>query len=209
MKESYRPELKAHVVTDDENHVRAIRHSQEYWESSADSGLATAVAYLRQFAPVFEIPPSKLDRLEAKVSFLEPRKQDEEYRLSEEKRQFDSETFGFYQTFNNVPVWRAGLRVMVKQGPSRVVSSENTSQPGVDATLPSADTIDRYRKVFTNSNAATVQRRAVQAEPDLRRRRKPCGRRRWRATPSAKAKPLFASCSPSRKALTTGGPACA
>src|SRR5688572_3196364 len=168
MKESYRPDLKAHVLTDDDNRVRAIRHSQEYWESPAGSGLTTAAAYLRQFAPVFGISPEKLDHVETKVSFFEPRAQDEEYRLSEEKRQFDSETFGFYQTWLNVPVWRAGLKVVVKQGPSRVVGSENTAQPGVDAKLPSAEAIERFRKILIQSNAETVQRRALQAQPDLR-----------------------------------------
>lgn len=33
MKESYRPDLKAHVLTDEANRVRAIRHTGEYWES--------------------------------------------------------------------------------------------------------------------------------------------------------------------------------
>ena len=41
---------------------------------------------------------------------------EEEYRLWEEKRQFGSETFGFYQTWLNVPVWLAGIKVTVKQG---------------------------------------------------------------------------------------------
>ena len=99
MKESYRPDLKAHVLTDDANRVRAIRHTQEYWESPTGGGLMTAVAYLRHFASVYEIPTTKLDRLETKVSFLDPHEQGEEYRFSEERRQFDSETFGFYQTF--------------------------------------------------------------------------------------------------------------
>ncbi|WNM62494.1 hypothetical protein [Candidatus Nitrospira neomarina] len=167
MKESYRPDLKAHVVTDTANHVRAIRHSQEYWESPTGGGLMTAIAYLRQFASVYEIPTTKLDRLETKVSFLDPREQDEEYRLSEERRQFDSETFGFYQTFLNVPVWRAGLKVSVKQGPTRVIHSEDTTQQGVDAKMPGRGAIDRYRKVLTNSNTATIQRRAVMKQTDL------------------------------------------
>jgi hypothetical protein len=168
MKESYRPDLKAHVKTDAANRVRAIRHTQEYWESPVGGGLTTAVAYLRHFAGVYEIPTTKLDPLETKVTFLDPREQDEEYRLSEERHQFDSETFGFYQTFLNVPVWRAGLKVTVKQGPNRVIQSEDTTQLGVDAKLPSRRTIDRYRKVFTGSNSASVQRRALRAQPDLR-----------------------------------------
>lgn len=168
MREDYRPDLKAHVLIDDDSRVRAIRHSQEYWESPTGGGLMTAVAYLRQFAGVYEIPTTKLNRLETKVSFLDPREQDEEYRLSEERRQFDSETFGFYQTYLNVPVWRAGLKVTVKQGPTRVVRSDDTTQPGVDARMPSAKTLARYRDLFTKSNAATIQRRAVQSQSDLR-----------------------------------------
>src|SRR5690606_29856333 len=97
--------------------IRAIRHTQEYWESPLGGGLATATRYLRDLASVYELPSSRLDRLEVKVSFLDPRQQSEEYRLSEEKRHFDAETFGFYQTYLNTPVWRAGLKVTVKQGP--------------------------------------------------------------------------------------------
>lgn len=168
MKESYRPDLKAHVLIDAANRVRAIRHTQEYWESPAGGGLATAIAYLHQFASVYDIPTKKLDRLETKVNFLEPREQGEEYRLSEERRQFDSETFGFYQTYLNVPVWRAGLKVTIKQGPTRVVRSEDTTQYGVDAKMPTTETIDRYRKIFARSNTATVQRRAVLAQTELK-----------------------------------------
>lgn len=167
MKESYRPDLRAHVQIDDANRVRAIHHSQEYWDSPTGGGLMTAVAYLRHFAGVYEIATPKLDRLETKVSFLDPREQGEGYRLGEERRQFDAETFGFYQTYLNVPVWRAGLKVTVKQGPNRVVRSEDTTQDGVDARLPAPTAIDRYREMFITANTATVQRRAVQGQTDL------------------------------------------
>ena len=89
---------------------------RSYWESPAGGGVATATAYLREFAPVFDISPQQLERAGVRVDFLEPRQQEAEYRLCEEKRQFDSETFGFCQTYLNVPVWRAGLKVVVKQG---------------------------------------------------------------------------------------------
>lgn len=168
MKEIYRPDLKAHVSLDTADRVRTILHSQEYWESPVGGSLPTALAYLRQFAGVYEIAPNRLDRAGSKVVFLDPREQTEEYRLSEERRQFDSETFGFYQTWLNVPVWRAGLKVTVKQGPHRVVRSEDTTQPGVNAKMPSQDAIERYRRVLTGANAASLQRRALRGQPDLR-----------------------------------------
>jgi hypothetical protein len=168
MKETYRPNLRAHVLTDATNRVRAIRHSQEYWESPTGGGLTTAVTYLREFAGVYEIQTKKLDRLETKVSFLDPREQEEEYRLWEEKRQFDSETFGFYQTYLNVPVWLAGLKVTVKQGPNRVIASEDTTQIGVDARMPPAEAITRYKELLTSATSATIQRRATLAHTDFR-----------------------------------------
>jgi zinc metalloprotease ZmpB len=102
------------------------------------------------------------------VAFLDPRDQGEEYRLSDEKRMFDSETFGFYQTYLNVPVWRAGLKVTVKQGPNRVVRSEDTTQLGVDASLPPPRVIKRFQAIFGGATAASVGRRALRAQADLR-----------------------------------------
>jgi hypothetical protein len=169
MQETYRPELKAHVLLDNDRRVRAIRHTQEYWESPAGGGLATAVAYLREMAGVYELPSRALDQLETRVSFLDPREQGPQYRLEEERRQFDSETFGFYQTCLNVPVWLAGLRVTVKHGPTRVVASEDTTQANLDPRLPDAKIIERYRQLFIAANAATLQRRALRADPELRR----------------------------------------
>jgi hypothetical protein len=167
-KEIYRPDLKAYVLTDDANRVRAIRHSQEYWESPIAGGLTTATRYLRDFASVYEIPSTRFDRLEMQVSYLDPQEQGEEYRLSQEKRTFDAETFGFYQTYLNVPVWRAGLKVTVKQGPNRVVRSEDTTQLGVNATLPPPRVIKKFQSLFAGSTAASISRRAVRAQPDLR-----------------------------------------
>ncbi|MCF3973957.1 hypothetical protein [Paracoccus salsus] len=168
MKVLYRPDLKGHVRVDDANRVRAIRHSQEYWESPVGGGLTTAVRYLRELAQVYEIPSTRLNRLATQVAFLDPKEQGEEYRLSEEKRMFDSETFGFYQTYLNVPVWRAGLKVTVKQGPNRVVHSEDSSQSGVDATLPPSRVIKKFQALFGDATAASISRRALRAQADLR-----------------------------------------
>ena len=168
MKEIYRPDLKAHVSLDTADRVRTIRHSQEYWASPVGGGLPTALAYLRQFAGVYGIAPNRFERAGSKIGFLDPREQPEEYRLSEERRQFDSETFGFYQTWLNVPVWRAGLKLTVKHGPHRVVHSEDTTQLGVNAKMPPQEAIERYRRVLIGANAASLQRRALHGQPDLR-----------------------------------------
>ena len=167
MKELYKPDLRAHVQLDDSNKIRAVRHSDEYWESPESNTKATAIAYLRAFADTYEIPTAKFDNLETKVSYMDPREQAESYRSGEEKLQFDAGTFGFYQTQHNIPVWRKGLKVTVKNAPSRVVASVDTSLPGVDAKLPSRKKIETFRKAMQTANVASVNYRAALSHANL------------------------------------------
>lgn len=148
MNTSYRPDLKAHLSVDDAKKVRSVRHSQEQWLSDRSNPLLAAADYLQHMAGVFEIPEDQLRNLPQRVSFLDPREQKVEYRLSEEKKLFDSTTYGFYETYLNVPVWRAGLSVTVKQNPNRVVHSVNNSQEGIDARMPDPAAVDRYKRLF-------------------------------------------------------------
>lgn len=166
MNEVYRPDLRAHAVIGDNRRVRAIRHSQEYWQSSekgGKGGLSTVHRYLAEVAQVYEIPSGQLDNLARTVEYLEPREQGPEYRLSEEKHHFDAATYGFAQTYLNVPVWRAGLRVTVKQDPDRVISSEDTSEAGVEVRLPAAEAIERHRRVLGAVNETTMRARGANA----------------------------------------------
>jgi hypothetical protein len=150
----YQPDLKAHLSFDEHKKVRYIHHTQEYWLSDYNSPRKAAIDYLQRIAHVFKIPTAQLNHLSQKVSFLEPRDEGLDYRLSEEKQLFDSTTYGFYQTYLNVPIWQAGLSVTVKQNPSRVVYSANNNQEGVNAKLPDADAIERYKQMFRQAEAS-------------------------------------------------------
>ena len=154
MKTVYDPDLKAHLSLDEEETVRYIHHSQEYWLSDSNSPRTAAIDYLQRTADVFKIPAEQLNHLQQHVAFLEPREQGTDYRLSEEKRFFDSTTYGFYQTYLNVPVWQAGLSVTVKQNPSRVIYSANNHQQGVNAKLPERQAIERYKGLFRRAEAS-------------------------------------------------------
>ena len=78
---------------------------------------------------------------------------------------FDSATYAYYQTYLNTPVWAAGVTATVKQAPARIVAATNTSEQGIDAKMPSAEAIERYRRLFaagekvdTLSSRATAKR---------------------------------------------------
>lgn len=161
MKELYQSEIKAHVSLDDNERVRAIRHSQKHWPSNCGSAVDTAIAYLNSMARIYDIPAAQLTNLQQKVSFLDPEADREiEYRLSEDKSHFDARTIGFYQTYRNTPVWRAGLKVTIKENPYRVIQSVNTSQSDIEAAMPAKATIERFRKLFTKFDLLNARRRA-------------------------------------------------
>lgn len=84
---------------------------------------------------------------------------------------FDSAIYAFYQTYLNTPVWAAGGTATVKQAPARVVAATNTSERGIDAEMPSADAIERYRRLFATGEKVEDPRRRTRAEqperPDI------------------------------------------
>lgn len=153
MKTTYNPSLRAHVLVDEKNKVRHIRHSQEYWQSEDNIPRVSAESYLNEWAETLQIPKDQLKNLHRKVSFYDPQEQDIEYQLHEEKHMFDSTTVGYYQTYLNTPVWRKGLSVKIKQNPNRVVGSTNNSEDGIRGKLPDAETIERYKKIFRQAAA--------------------------------------------------------
>jgi hypothetical protein len=162
MQTIYSPDLKAHLSLDEDKRVRHIRHSQEYWPSEQNVPRLSANDYLNEMAETLQISKEELKNLHKKVSFLDPREQGIEYHLSEEKHLFDSTTIGYNQTYMNVPVWRRGLSVDIKQNPNRVVGATNNSEDGIRGKLPDAETIERYKKIFRQ---AAARQAAVDAAP--------------------------------------------
>src|SRR5262245_27538554 len=114
--------LNAHLTIDGER-VKAIDHRQAMWQSPEKSPRAASVTYLRTMASTYGMTPASLDHLHQQVDYVNPRLQELQYRLSEEKLLFDSTTCVYWQTLHNVPIWNAGVTVTVKQDPTRVVAS--------------------------------------------------------------------------------------
>lgn len=163
MKEIYRPDLKAQISLDASERVRAINHIQEYWESNEGSAIATAISYLNSMAGVYGVPKERLASLGEQVQYLGPAApQGIEYRLAEEKVLFDSTTLGFNQTYGNIPVWKAGMTVTVKQGPNRVVHSVNTSHDGIEVKMPSDDVLLAHIELFKRLEKENSLREAGQ-----------------------------------------------
>lgn len=157
MRTIYDASLKATVTLDDAGQVRGINHLDEYREIEHLRGREAATAYVRDIAGKLNIMPEALRSLEQRVSYLDPHAQGVEYRFSEEKASFDSATYAYYQTYLNTPVWAAGVTATVKQAPARIVAATNTSEHGIDAKMPSAEAVERYRKLFAAGEKIDAQ----------------------------------------------------
>lgn len=153
MNTRYRADLKAHLSLDEREVVRHIRHSGELWLSEQNIPRKVAEEYLHAFSEVLQFPKEQLSKLYQQVSYFEPREQGAEFHLGEEKHLFDATTVSYCQTFLNVPVWRKGLSVSIKQNPYRVVDAINTSEANIRAKLPDAKVIERYRRLVAPFDA--------------------------------------------------------
>ena len=149
----YDASLKAHVSTDADDKVRHIRYSEEFWPSSENSPRLAANEYLLDLAETLQIPSEQLGGLHKKVQQLAPRDQGVEYQLDAEKRAFDSATVSYAQTYFDVPVWRRGISVKVKEAPNRIVAATDNSETDLEGEMPSEQAIERYRTLIRAARA--------------------------------------------------------
>jgi hypothetical protein len=163
MREISDPELKARRSIDDEGRIRYLNYVDSPQESSSGTPFQAAIDYVRQTAAALNLSETDLRNLHQKVSFDEPRQQGMEYRFGQEKTLLDSTTIIFNQTFLNVPVWRAAITVTLKNNPSRVLTATDTSEQGVNATLPPQAKIDAHRKLFFSAAGELEQHKKAQA----------------------------------------------
>jgi len=148
MRTIHDPILKANLTIDESGHIRGINHLERYHDLEYGQGSDTPTTYVRSIGEKLKIAPEELNNLDQPVSYVDPQRQGVEYRFSEKKEMFDSATYAYYQTYLNTPVWAAGITVTVNQAPAGITGSTNTTEHGIDAEMPSAEAIERYRQLF-------------------------------------------------------------
>ena len=144
--------LAAQISIDESDRIRCINHSVGQVQKYAGSPLEAAVAYLRQHCSKLQIPDEQLTELSQRASFREPRKCAEHFSLLEERHVFDSHMFSFAQTYDNIPIWKSGVKITTKDAPSRIVSVVNTARCGISADLPKEEVICSFRRLFPDDS---------------------------------------------------------
>ncbi|MEU1192922.1 hypothetical protein [Streptomyces sp. NPDC005859] len=148
----YDGSVKGHITRDGAT-VTHIRYSQELPVSHENDPVEAASAYLRDTAEVLGLEQPHLDSLRVRAEGMAPEEKGIEYRFQDDKRLFDGTTVAFTQTYFDVPVFRRGISVEVKQGPNRIVGVTNNTESGLEGGLPSQERIGFYRTLFQDGTA--------------------------------------------------------
>ncbi|MFM9700267.1 hypothetical protein [Streptomyces europaeiscabiei] len=143
----YDGSVKGHITKDGAT-VTHIRYSQELPVSVENDPVEAASTYLKETAEVLGLEQPHLGSLHVRAEAMAPEEQGIEYRFEGDKRLFDGTTVAFAQTYFDVPVFRRGISVEVKQGPNRIVGVTNNTESGLEGSLPSQERIDFYRSLF-------------------------------------------------------------
>lgn len=110
--------------------------------SSANSAQGLAEQYLREVAPVYGIGENMLPGSAGGENFDSLTESDtgessetgNKLELAEEREIMGTKTVSYQQTYNNLPVWEAGVSVTIQPQPMRVTASQSSVHQ--DITLP-------------------------------------------------------------------------
>jgi hypothetical protein len=146
MKHLFEADLNAAVTRDGNGDIRAMTFTDNGLRTpSADS----AKSHVRQLASTIGIDIMELSELDRKANYIEPKKSGCSFRLSDKKTFFDTTTHVYAQTYLDTPIWGAGITATINDETGRILSIVNTSKTGIDAELPPAREISRFRKLFS------------------------------------------------------------
>ncbi|HLL31985.1 MAG TPA: DNA/RNA non-specific endonuclease [Allosphingosinicella sp.] len=171
MRTEYDPVLKAELSFDEDERLRQVVAQEPQpmagleSEGPADPG-AAASELIARLADRLGLDAGQLENIEEPVAYDLPADRGIELHKAQERPLFDSTTYGYRQTYLNVPIWGAGLTVTVKNDTAAPVNLTNdTSIAAPDAVLPPEALIDRWRDLF----GAAVSAEGLEAVAEAQR----------------------------------------
>ncbi len=146
MKHSFDVDLNATITRDNYGIIRAINFADS---GASTPSTASAKSHVRRLAGKIGIDIAELGELDCEATYLEPKKSGLSFHRADAKTFFDTTTYVYAQTYLDTPVWGAGITATVNDETGRILSIVNTHVAGIDAKLPPARDINRFRKLFS------------------------------------------------------------
>jgi zinc metalloprotease ZmpB len=155
MSQEFNESAKVHMTRDQDGHVRDLLHTEEPFLSTARTPQLAAKQYLEKFGGMLGVPGEHMGNLGLPPD-ERPGEAGVEYRLLEEKTQFDATTVVYGQTCFGVEVWEAGVAVHVLDRPLRVMSAQSTLHHDLHVDLPRKAAIDRLERLTEETLARSL-----------------------------------------------------
>lgn len=211
------------VRRDDKGRARQLSHPQQPFTrvaagfEAAPSPRALAEQYLREIAPVLELPDEALANFAAELERTAPQSGGSELRFREEKTAADMAAVTFAQTRFGIPVWNAGVTVRVRTAPNAVLGAQNEFHYDLDVDrpppsapyLPDKVNEENLSALFTRKplpnkpRINTTQLWIFQYEPDARSERPPKEKSFEAPAPTLELPPMPASIWPGKHYVVT------
>lgn len=146
-------DVNAKVTRDDDGTVRSILVDRDRPKPIAGvepDGPApvTGKSHIRRMAGQLGIDLAELGELDRRANYLEPDRSGPSFHVADQKTFFDTTTHLYVQTWLGTPVWQAGITATVRNTDGAILSLANTRVGNVDAQLPAARNLNRFRRLF-------------------------------------------------------------
>jgi zinc metalloprotease ZmpB len=167
MKQEFDPTSKVHVNRDDKGIARELLHVDQPYVSQARTPQLAAAEYLDKYGALLGIRAQELKSLSMPPE-KDPINASVEYRLLDEKKQFDMTTVAFYQTYFGLPVWEAGVAIHMKQDPFQVVSTQSTKHAELTVKPASPKALARLKQLNEAALSRALGLSNAQEQYDLK-----------------------------------------
>ena len=155
MEQKFSQTAAALVATDLEGRTRSIVYPDGPARYQARDARAIGNAHLRAEARRYGLGEDALKNLD-KEPTTEMTEDGLEIRLRRVKRIMDTVVLDYCQTLHGLPVWRAGVAVVVKDRPQGVLGSTSTALADVKAKRPSQNAMRAFRDLKPEALAKLI-----------------------------------------------------
>lgn len=146
MTERFEEDGRFYVTVDEDGRVKALRPAERNRPTTEQLPQRAAVEFATQEAARLDIDPAWLTGSSAVTTdtgLLPPTDigtpDGIELRFAGEKRQFDTSTVAFQQTWRGIEVWRCGMTVTLRREPARVADVANNTWRRIEVNLPAEE----------------------------------------------------------------------
>ena len=148
MSQQYDDDRRFYIDEDPNGVARVVRPSDRNRPTAAQLPQLAAAEFLTEHADVVGVRPewfsgAALTTGSEDVDLEDGGSADIELRFDGEKRQFDTTTVAYQQTWRGLPVWRCGVTVTMRTDPVRVANVHSTAHREIEVELPTRTDLKR------------------------------------------------------------------